>query len=263
MSPERKEKYQRGLKIALIVLLAIAIANFTVESFSHGEDRNKAENTIAFTGHGEVNASPDIASINFTIRQEAKTVKEAQVAVAGIEKKALDLLKTNNIADKDIKTVSASFNPKYEYKYGGACTANYCPPGNSVIVGYEAYESINVKIRNTDDVGKIIEGIGAIGVTELNGPNFTVDKEDTLKAEARKLAIDDAKAKAKVLAKDLGVRLGKITSFSENGNYPTPMYDTAMLKSSGAGVAAPTAPAQLPTGENLITSDVTITYQIR
>jgi len=262
MSPERKEKYQRGLKIALLVLLAIAIANFTVDSFSHGEYGNKTENTIAFTGHGEVSATPDIANINFTIRKEAKTVKEAQSQVTVVEKSALDLLKTNNITDKDIKTVNASFNPKYEYKYGGACPGGYCPPGNSVIVGYEAYESINVKIRNTDDVGKIIEGIGALGVTELTGPNFAIDKEDTLKAEARKLAIDDAKAKAKVLAKDLGVHLGKITSFSEGNNSPMPMYDSAMAKGAEMMVSS-VAPAQLPTGENLITSDVTITYQIR
>jgi len=261
-SSEKKNKLYRGIKIALVVFLAVVLANFAVESFHENESGNKAENTIAFTGHGEVSAIPDIASVNFTIRKEAKTVKEAQGAVAEIEKKALDLLKTNDIADKDIKTVNASFNPKYEYKYGGACPMGYCPPGNSVIVGYEAYESITIKIRNTDDVGKIIEELGTLGVTELTGPNFTVDNEDALKAQARKLAIDDAKAKAKVLAKDLGVHLGKITSFNEGNTSPVPMYDTAMLKSSGTEVSAP-ARAQLPTGENLITSDVTITYQIR
>jgi uncharacterized protein YggE len=94
----------------------------------------------------------------------------------------------------------------------------------------------------------------------LNGPNFTIDNEDGLKVEARKIAIDDAKVKAQKLASDLGVRLGKITSFSESGNNPAPiMYGKAMMLEAPS---AP-APAEIPKGENKITSDVTITYELR
>jgi uncharacterized protein YggE len=262
MTPERKMKFRRILKIVLVVLVAVAIANCFVGWRGHGRFDSQPENIITVTGHGEVQAVPDIANIYFTIRKEGKTVKEAQASVATVEKNVLDLLKTDNIAEKDIKTENASFNPKYEYQYKAvACTQYGCPPnpGKSVIVGYEAYESISVKIRNTDDTGKIIEGLGTIGVTELSGPNFTVDKEDALKTGARKLAIDDAKAKAKVLAKDLGIHLGELTSFNESGNYPMPMYDKAVMS---AGVSS-AAPAALPVGENTITSDVTLTYEIR
>jgi uncharacterized protein YggE len=264
ISPEHKVKLYRILKIVLVVFIAIAIANCFIGFDRHGGYDNKQENTISLSGHGEISAVPDIANVNFTIRQEAKTVKEAQDKVAQIEKKTLDLLKTNNIADKDIKTQSVSFNPKYDYVYTTStipCTAYNCPsPGKSVITGYEAYESIAIKIRNTDDAGKIIQGLGTIGVTELNGPNFAVDNEEGLKAQARKLAINDAKIKAKELAKDLDIHLGEITSFSESGNYPMPMYDKAVM---GAGVVSSASPAVLPTGENLITSDVTITYKIK
>lgn len=273
-SLEQKTKLHRGLKIALIVFLAVFIANILFEGRSNGYD-NKIVNTIAFSGHGEIQAVPDIANVDFTITKDDTTVKSAQAGVAVIEKKVLDFLKTKNVADKDIKTVNASFYPKYEYKQAicppipmGAGTAGitvsptspyYCPSGKQVIVGYTATESITVKIRNTDDAGAIIQGLGTLGVSDLNGPNFAIDNEDLLKAEARKLAIDDAKAKAGALAKDLGVSLGKITSFSESGNYP--MYaKSAMMDSVGSAVPAP---AVIPKGENTISSDVTITYEIR
>jgi hypothetical protein len=132
-----------------------------------------------------------------------------------------------------------------------------------VIVGYEAYENISVKIRKVDDVGKIVQGLGTLGVTDLNGPNFAIDNEDGLKAQAQKLAIDDAKAKAKVLAGNLGVRLGKITSFNDNNLYSVPMYATNSMDKSASGIAPSAAPAVVPAGENLITSDVTLTYEIR
>jgi hypothetical protein len=94
----------------------------------------------------------------------------------------------------------------------------------------------------------------------LNGPNFTIDNPDALQVQARQKAIEDAKAKAKVLAKELGVGLGKIESFSDSsGGYPLPYAMDAKVMSVGA--SAPTA--AIPKGENTISSDVTITYEIK
>ena len=261
--PENKKRMHHILKIIIFVLIIICAVKLIVGDDSF--DKNKTENTIAFTGHGEVSAVPDVATFDFSISKDAKTVKEAQAEVAKVEKEALDFLRKNNVADKDIKTVNNSFYPKYEFQYSKdvTCGALTCPPRPSkeVVVGYTANESITVKIRNTDDVGKITEGLGSIGVSNLNGPNFAVDKEDALKDSARKLAIDDAKNKAKVLAKDLDIHLGKIISFNEGGNYPVPMYNAKVMTADSAIGAS--APAELPKGENLITSDVTITYEIK
>ncbi len=183
-------------------------------------------------------------------------------------------MKTNNVEDKDIKATSASFNPKYEYKRAicpqvpaadgmmVAPTTYYCGEGKNVLVGYEAYESITVKVRNADDAGKIIQGLGGLGVTNVDGPNFAIDNEDELKAQARKQAIDQAQEKARVLAEDLGVKLGKIVSF-EDGIYPGPMYYEKSMDMMVGNAVAQSAPAELPRGENTITSDVTITYEIK
>ena len=58
---------------------------------------------------------------------------------------------------------------------------------------------------------------------------FTVDNPEAKQAEARQKAIDQAKQKAKTLASQLGVSLGKIQSFSEGGGYePRPMMMNAM-----------------------------------
>jgi len=272
---ENKKKIYKIIKIIAFILIIICAGKF----IARGElfDENKTENTISFSGHGEVSAVPDIANVSFTITKDAKTVKEAQSEVAQIEKKVLYSLKVNNILDKDIKTVNTSFYPKYEYKQAvcppipmgvgragitvDSSSPYYCPGDKQIITGYTATESITVKIRNTDTVGKIIEDLGALGVSDLNGPNFAIDNEDNLKDNARKIAIDEAKIKAKKLAKDLEIHLGKVVSFSENGDYPVPiMYGKATMVADNA---VESAPAVIPKGENLITSDVTITYEIR
>ena len=273
---ENKNKLYKALFVLVIILSVFSVVKIISELKGVsllGESATPA--TISFSGHGEVKAVPDIATVYFTISKDAKTAKDAQSAVAVVEKKALDFLKSKDIADKDIKTADASVYPKYEYRnavcppvpmgmgYSGVTVSPtspyYCPPGKQVLTGYTASESITVKVRNTDDAGSIMQGLGAVGVSNLSGPNFAIDDEDALKAQARKEAIDDAKAKAESLAKDLGVKLVKITNFSENGNYPIYAMG-AMMKSEDAGAPAP---AQLPKGENTITSDVTITYEIR
>ncbi|MBY0376929.1 SIMPL domain-containing protein [Patescibacteria group bacterium] len=272
---EIPNEYIKNLYRALFSLLVVLAVFFAVkvatEIWSIDDSSDKDQNNITLTGHGEVKAVPDIANVYFTIHKDGKTVKEAQEAVATIEKNALDFLKKSEIAEKDIQTTNASFNPKYESQRlacpmspmatGANVSSSFCGYGKQVIVGYEAYESITVKLRVPDDSGKVMQGLGTLGVTDLSGPNFDIDNKDGLQAEARKKAIDDASTKAKVLAKDLGVRLGHVANFSEGGAYPMMYSEKAMSMDSVAG-AVP-APANIPKGENTISSDVTITYIIK
>lgn len=254
--------------VALVVILCLYFGvRFLSEARAFSSAGSGDVNTITLSGHGEVTAIPDIATVSFTIEKEAKTAKEAQEKVAEVEKKALEFLKTSGVEDKDIKASSASVYPKYEYQYKASympCNDFGCPPrGNNVIVGYTASESITVKVRNIDDAGKVMQGLGEAGVSSMNGPEFAIDEEDALKAEARKLAIDDAREKAKVLAKDLGVRLGKVVTFSES-DYAMPFYARAtMAENAMGGGAVKSMPAELPKGENTISAHVSLTFEIR
>ena len=101
--------------------------------------------------------------------------------------------------------------------------------------------------------------MGALGVQTSDVTNF-VDNIELSKQYAREQAIQKAKIQADDIADSLGVRLGKITSFSENtnGGYPYPI-----MMSAKSADNTEVAPVNLPTGETKITSDVTITYSIK
>ena len=255
----QKNNLYRVCLVFLIILSLYFGVKFLAEFKSYGMSGSGGVNTISLSGHGEVKAVPNIADVSFVIIKEAKTVKEAQNSVTQIEKKVLAFLKENNILEKDIKTTNTSFYPKYDY--GNPCVNAYphpCDPIKPKITGYEVSESVTIKIRNTDEAGKTIQGLGTLGVSSLTGPNFAIDDEDSLKAEARKKAIDDAKGKAEKLALDLGVHLGRIASFNESGNYAMPM-----MYAKGAMADSVSSAPILPKGENIISSDITITYEIR
>lgn len=268
---------------AIFALMIILSLYFLMKTISEIKNYNfigggaPASNTISFDGKGEVSASPDLATIGFTIREDAKEMKDAQNKVTTKENAVLNFLNKSGIAKKDIKTENYSSYPKYEYRnavcppipmgagYSGITVSPtspyYCPPGKQALIGYEVSENISVKIHDLAKAGEIVKGIGAVGISDMNGPNFSIENEDALKEQARKIAINDAKVKAEVLSNDLGVRLVRIVNFSENGNYPI-MYAKGMMVADSAS-NAPSPSPELPTGENKITSNVTITYEIR
>jgi uncharacterized protein YggE len=252
-----------------LFLLALFATNIKEYSFI-GRDVN-AQTTISVSGDGEAYATPDIADISFSITQESKTAAEARKTVDDRMKKIHDFLTKSGVADKDIKA-SYSLYPKYEWdQVKIECLSYPCPqpPSKQVLTGYEVSESVDVKIRNIDknaDVaGTIVGGLADNGATNISGPNFVLEDEDGVKATAREEAITKAKVKAEKLASDLGVKLVRIVSFNEGGNYPTPYaYSGAvMMKAVGADVALSPEAANIPAGQNKYTSNVTIIYEIK
>lgn len=245
-----------GVLVLLLVLAIIAVAK--------KGNRYDTNNVISVTGTGEVTAIPDIASVGFTVRAEAPDMVAAQKVVTERGNAVIKALREKGIKEEDIKTDSYTSNPRYEWKQS-VCAGGYCPPGNQELVGYEVNHTMTVKIRDIATTGDIVAVIAAQKVDSMYGPNFTVDDDRDVAAEAREAAIKDAKEQAEQLADQLNVRLGKMVDFYENnGNYPMPMYKgAAAMDSARAELSvAPMAPT-LPVGENTVTSQVTITYRIK
>lgn len=261
-------KDKSNLMKAGAMLLIIVSVYFLVRIASEIKGYNfigggaPASNTISFDGKGEVTAAPDLAVVNLTIRENAKDVKDAQALVTTKEKAVLTFLEKSGVAKKDIKTESYNSYPKYDY--GTPCYGYGmpCRQESPKVIGYEVSEYISVKVRDLAKAGDIVKGVGSLGVTEISGPNFSIENEDELKAQARKMAIDEAKEKAESLSGDLGVKLVRIVNFSENGNYPI-YYGKEMMATADSTGGAPAPSPELPTGETKITSNVVITYEIR
>lgn len=242
--------------VALVLFLFMQFLN-TAKAYHYVG--GVAGTTINVSGTGEVFAIPDIATIDFTVIEKANTISDAQSNATAREEKALAAVEALGILSTDVKTISYMANPVYETCYG--YYDRVCP-SSPKITGYEIRETLEVKVRDTGKAGDVIEALVAAGMTEIVGPNFTIDDDTALQAEARTNAINDAKAKADELAKELGVKIVGVVGFSESGNYPMPMY---YAKGSMAmdSVANESQAPQLPAGENKITSSVTITYEIR
>jgi len=211
----------------------------------------KLNHSISIVGQGKVTAVPDIAKIQLGYSVEKPTVAQAQKDNTDKMNAMIERLKKDfKIEAKDIQTANYYISPQYDWFNG-----------KQTLRAYLVSQNLNVKVRNMDSVSKIIEAAGSVGLNQVGNLLFEIDDPEKVKEEAREKALAQAKVKAETLASVVGVKLGKIVSFSESSSdgQPLPYYyaDKAMGLGGGGG-SAPTVEA----GSNEITIIATVEYEI-
>jgi uncharacterized protein YggE len=252
MDTEYINHFKKEKKTIFIIFISVlTIFLFTLIISTAVDIQNKlseVRNTLVVSGTGEIYAKPDLALMTFSVVTEAKTVDATMAENTEKMNNIISSIKSQGVEDKDLKTTSFSIYPKVEtYLY---------PPGKRILVGYEVSQSLQVKIRDLGRIGDIIQGATDNGANQVGSLQFTIDNQDELKKEAREQAIKKAKAKAKELTSQLGVKLGRITNFSEGSS--APRYYGLMAEAMGGGGED----LQIETGENKITVTVSLTYEI-
>lgn len=259
--------YAGAIFLAIASILAVIIAISLISG-----NRDYYENTISVTGVAELSGEPDIASFSFSVEETAKETNTAQQRVSEKIAAILSAFEKLGLAEADIATASYTIYPKYEWvttkdqSFIGIDGESYVSSGRgkNIIVGYTVSQSVDIHVRDFDMIPEVLELLSKEAVTNLYGPNFEIEDPEALQDQARNMAIADAKEKAKTLAKELGVKIGKVISFDENdGSYA---YGGAYMASSSYlmkdAVMEEAAP-ELPRGERDIQSTITIIYEIK
>lgn len=260
------EKLQKTIIYWLLAALILILAIFLLVSISQKANTATTTNTVSFSGQGKIFAKPDIATLDFSIITEAVTSKVAQDENSKKSQRVTDYLKKQNIEEKDIKSTYYNIYPKYaSYPspviYEQTQVQAYPPvPSEPKIVGYSVNQGFQVKVRDFDKLSGIVDGLVANGVNNVNNLGFSIEDPEKVRSEARTLAIADAKKKAAELKGKIGIKLGKIINFYED------IYGYQFADGrGGGGIAVPSMEKgpSLPPGENEITVNVNITYQIK
>jgi len=236
------------------VLLAVVIGGLFYVAGQHVAATSRAMATISVSADARVSALPDVAYASFGITVERQN--SAKGAIEGVRKNMTTIIaavKNAGVEEKDITTENFWLSPSYDY-----------PDGRQTLRGYSAGQSLRVKVRNLENVGAVLTAATDAGANQAGDVTFSFDNTDELQAKARTMAIAEAKQKAAQLAASLGVSLGKLQGFSEgySGSPQPPMLmrsDMAMMKDG----MAEQAPMPVPSGEQDITAQVTLTYELQ
>lgn len=203
---------------------------------------------LSVSATAEASRTPDIATLSTGVVTQAADANAAMRDNAVQMDRMLAALRAAGIAPRDIQTSGINLNPQYKY-------AENQPPA---IVGYQASNTVNVKVRELARLGKVLDALVAQGANQINGPSFGIDQPEAALEEARLAAVKKAQAQAQTYARALGLQVKRIVSISEGGASlprPVPMM-RAMAADAGFKETA-VAP-----GESTVSVSVEMVFEL-
>lgn len=190
------------------MILAIAVLFVFLLSSCQGLPKESAPTrTISVTGSGEVTLQPDIAYFSIQVSEKADTTADAQALANKKMGRLLQILRENDIEEKDISTTALTLRPSYEWI-----------DGKQVLSGQLASQRLSVTLRDLPRLGKLVDQFGTVSGIQFDSVNFDkADKSEAL-SEAREQAVGEAMRKAASYAKSAGMELGKPLSINESSS---------------------------------------------
>lgn len=196
---------------------------------------------------GEVSRVPDIARINAGVVTQARTATAAISQNAERMNRVIAALERAGIAERDIQTSSISLNPEYRY------VENQAP----ILTGYRASNDVTVRFRDIAETGAILDALVAEGANQINGPTLEIDKPDEALDEARREALEKARARAELYARATGMQVKRILSISESGAVQPP-YPMPVMRME----AAQDASTKIVPGEQSLSVTLSVSYEL-
>jgi hypothetical protein len=224
---------------------------------------------LSLTAEGQSRRTPDTAMFSAGVVSQGKTASEALAENSRRMESVIAALRRAGVAERDIQTSALSIQPRYsnpelEAQIRARDTRQpYVQPVEPMtprIIGYEARNNVQVRVRKIADMGRMVDALVGAGANEVNGPSFTVDEPRAALDEARAAAIATARQRAELYARAAGMRVVRIVSISEAGGY-YPVSDIIVTGSRMSRFAAPPPPPIAP-GELALGVNVSVQFEL-
>jgi len=183
---------------------------------------------INVQANSSISVPADLASFNIKIKSREKTVTEGRENTARYANRVVDAIKKLNISEDDIQTTSFNIYPETRWIEKKDDFGVY---SESTIIAYSVENSINVLVRNLDDLGKVIDEATIAGENQIqiNNINFSISNINSYEKKLRENAAINAKNKAQTYVESLGLKLGNLNYLNEiSSPITTPSYEPRM-----------------------------------
>ena len=204
---------------------------------------------LQINAEGSSEARPDLATINLGVTTEGQTAQAALQENARRMSALTQALRRAGVAERDIQTSNVSVHPQQQYRENE-------PP---LITGYQANNTVNARVRNVGNLGRVIDAAVAAGGNTIHGVSFShADPEAQLDA-ARRDAIAEARRRADLYAAALNMRVVGIIAVSEGGGYSPPIPMPMMAaRNQAMDASTPISPGEIETRVS-----VSVTFELR
>lgn len=236
-----------AVAVAVVIGGPLLVRQPNSHDLAQAADSTTAVKGITVQGTGRVTISPDLATISLGVQSQSGTAAKAQSQASAAMSRIIGAVKAQGIADADLTTQWISLQPQYDNTIGSSIPR---------LLGYQASQSMSIKVRHIDKAGAVIDAAVAAGASQVGGISFSVADPTSATAQARSAAVADARAHATALAQAAGISLGAVISLSEVAPAPTPIPYAA------GDLAAPSVRTPVQIGTTEVDVMVEVTFAI-
>lgn len=208
--------------------------------------------TITVLGTGAVTIKPDSAMVNLGVQTLSENVSEAVNDNAAKVTRILDGLEQLGLNKEKNMSVN-----------GYSIYRDYSRSDSREKDRYWVSNNLNIIVQDLSLVGKVIDTAASLGANQMNGIDFSVKKPEDAVRQARELAVQRAREKAELLAKQSGVKVGGVWAMEEIGDTgaPSVRYERAAMADGAVLNAKMSTP--IHAGDQTISISVRVVYEIQ
>jgi uncharacterized protein YggE len=200
-------------------------------------------NQIVTTGQGQIEVTPDQATLTAGGQAQRPTAAEALAEVNRTAAQAIERLRALGLRPEALRTSTVQVFPVYTTPREGTAPQ---------ITGYRATYLLTVTLTDLTMVGRAIDTAIQAGANMVQGVSFGLRDEARPRNDALAQAVRDARQKADAIAQAAGLRISGIERIVEEGASVQPRV-----------MRMQAAPAQTPIepGTVSVTAQVTVVYR--
>lgn len=209
--------------------------------------------TVSVSGEGLYRVEPDMAVVRFGVVSRSDDPEEARRENASRAAQAMDAVRALGIEERKLRMESLHLQPWREYNNE---TRRWEEKG------FEAVREVVVTVHDLNLLPELVARVVQQGANRLNQVSYELENRNVARNEALVRAVEDARAKAELMASTLGVSLGQVRTISEQQfDFPRPMYRAEMQIAASMDAAAP-EPNAFAAGEIEVRTTVNVVFDL-
>lgn len=182
---------------------------------------------VTVSGEAELTVAPELASVRLSIQARDRDLGAAQEQAARTVTAVLEIADSLEIPRSQLQSSQLRVQPEFDWR-----------DGQQALRGYLVHRDIRIELTALDMLGALVERAMRAGVNDISPPELRVRDPRQVHREVLRLAAEDARANAEILAEALDARLGKVNSINavEQNEAPVrPMELQVMRSDANAG----------------------------
>lgn len=207
------------------------------------------EETVTVVGVGEVTAEPDQAVITLGVQLFNSNAQVASEELSGRMTSVLEAIRALGVPAENIQTTNYSIFFEREYQPRSDQLEGPGPEGV-----YRVENMVEVTIPEVARAASIVQAAIGAGANQMYGIRFGFSDPSTLEAQAQARAMENARAKAQILAAVEGLEVGDAITIVEAGARSPRLEASMAYDGRGGGPVMP--------GEGRYSTSVEVTFEL-